>query len=292
VALAMVNAFFLVRIFIIQHDCGHQSFLKSKQLNNTIGFVCSFFTSIPYKYWAKLHNHHHGHSGQLEEEHRDIGDLPFYTVEEYQQLSNWNKFWYRVLRMPIIMFGFVPFYYLTFMNRVPLVKMKGWKNHRRTQLINNVLMIGLYVLLAYVLGWQRFLIVQFSVLTMFGIIAFWFFYVQHQHEDGYRRWKENWDFLVSSIRGSTYYNLPRLMHWLTGNIGYHHIHHLSSQIPNYNLPKCAKENPILNKYVTKLTFMQSLRTIHNKLWDEKSQRMISFSEYNRMQQNGLLEQRA
>lgn len=281
-ALALVNAFFLVRIFIIQHDCGHQSFFGSKKWNNFIGWICSFFTSIPFKYWAKLHNHHHGHSGILDHEHRDIGDLPFLTVNEYQQLNLWNKLKYRALRMPVILFGIAPVFYLTFSNRVPLVHFKNWKKHRRFQLLNNILLVGAYVLLGYLLGWQRFLLIQATIIFLFGIVAFWFFYVQHQHEDGYKRWKGNWDFLVSSIKGSTYYKLPKLFHWLTGNIGYHHIHHLSSQIPNYNLARCSEENPILNKYVTTLTFVESLKCINHKLWDEQSQRMISFREYDRM----------
>ena len=132
------------------------------------------------------------------------------------------------------------------------------------------------------LGWKEVLMVQGPVLLIFGSIAFWFFYVQHQHEDNYKEWKNKWDHLLASIRGSTYYKLPRLFQWLTGNIGFHHIHHLNSRIPNYHLEKCAKENPLLNKYATTLTFWQSLKCINHKLWDRHTQRMISFKEYRNM----------
>jgi len=276
--LAIVNAFFLVRIFIIQHDCGHQSFMRSKKWNNFIGTICSFFSSIPYRYWAKVHNHHHGHSGQLEMEHRDIGDIRFLTVAEYEVLPKWRKLTYRIFRNPIVLFGFAPFIYLTISNRYPFFKLKGWGKVRMSQFRNNLLLVSLYGLLIYFLGW-KVLIIQLPIIFIFSIIAFWFFYVQHQHEETYKEWMKNWDFLMASLRGATYYKLPKLFHWLTGNIGYHHIHHLSSLIPNYNLAKCYRENPILNKYVTSITFSESLKCIHNNLWDQKMEKMISFKEY-------------
>ncbi len=277
IGLGLINAFFLVRIFIIQHDCGHQSFLKSKKLNNIIGTICSMFSFMPYRYWAKTHNFHHGHSGQLEV--ADIGDIPTLTVEEYRSRNWWGRFRYRVWRMPIVTFIIAPLFYFIISCRFPTF---GFNNFRKTalmQLKDNFWIALAYVILGFLLGWKYFLIVQFIVLFGFGIIAFWFFYVQHQHEFSYKQWKENWDYVVSAIRGSTYYKLPRLFQWLTGNIGIHHIHHLSSKIPNYNLEKCMKENQILSKYVTKVTFRESLKMIYNKLWDEERQKMISFTEF-------------
>ena len=279
--LACINAFFLVRIFIIQHDCGHQSFLGSKKWNNAVGFVCSFFSAIPYKYWAKVHNHHHGHSGQLEMQHRDIGDVKFLTVEEYTQLPSWRKLSYRIFRLPIFLFGIAPFVYMTISNRYPFFNLKGWRTIRISQVINNISLVAIYVSLCLFLGWKQFLMIQIPIVFIFSSIAFWFFYVQHQHEETYKEWQQNWDFLLSSLRGATYYKLPKLFQWLTGNIGFHHIHHLSSLIPNYKLEKCYRENPILNKYVTTVTFKESLKCIHNKLWDQKTQKMISFKEYKR-----------
>jgi len=133
--------------------------------------------------------------------------------------------------------------------------------------------------LAIVLGWRQFLLVHLSILFFFGVIAFWFFYIQHQHEENYKEWKGKWDHLLASIRGSTYYKLPRVFQWMSGNIGFHHIHHLNSKIPNYHLAACARENPALNEFVNTLTFGQSLKCINHKLWDSEEQRMISFREF-------------
>lgn len=278
-ALAIVNAFFLVRIFIIQHDCGHYSFFKKRKVNDAIGFVCSFFSTIPYTYWARVHSYHHGHTGQLE--HRDIGDIDFLTVEEYRELSKWGRFKYRLFRNPIVLFMIVPVIYLGVMLRVQGISFEGWKKVHIKQHVNNALIAVVYIALGFLVGWKTFLIVQGSTIFFFGIIAFWFFYVQHQHEHTYMQWTKNWDYLTAAIKGATFYKLPRLLHFLTGNIGYHHIHHLSSRIPNYNLRKCAKENPVLQRYVTKISFFQSLPMMFNKLWDEEKQRMISFREFYR-----------
>ena len=283
--LAIVNAFFLVRLFIIQHDCGHQSFFGSRKWNNRLGFICSFFTSIPYKYWSRAHTYHHGHVGQLE--HRNVGDINVLTVEEFRKKSPFIKFLYRIFRHPIFLFTFVPVIYLSISNRYPFFRFKGWRNTRKSQILNNILLLAVYVGLAWILGLKAFLMVHIPIVVIFGIIAFWFFYVQHQHEHTYYQWKENWDYLLANLKGSTYYKLPKLFQWLTGNIGFHHIHHLSSKIPNYALEKCAKENPILQKYAPILTFKESLKTIFNNLWDEENQKMISFREYYQMERVGV-----
>lgn len=280
--LGVVNAFFLVRIFIIQHDCGHFSFTKSRKANEAIGWVCSYFSTIPYNYWARVHSYHHGHTGQLE--HRDIGDIDFLTVDEFRNTSKWGKFKYRLFRNPLVIFGVVPMIYLGVMVRLSKITFPGWKKVHIKQHINNITLVAIYVGLGWALGWQKFLIVQGSIVFFFGVIAFWFFYVQHQHEDTYMRWTKQWDYLLAAIRGATFYKLPRFMHFLTGNIGFHHIHHLSSRIPNYNLRRCAEENPILQKYVTSVTFLESLPMMFNKLWDEETARMITFKEYYRREQ--------
>lgn len=289
IGLGFINAFFMVRIFIIQHDCGHQSFFKSRKWNNLVGTVCSFFSTIPFKYWASIHNFHHAHTGQLE--HRDIGDIDFLTVNEYKALSKWKRFKYRLFRNPLVLFGFVPVFYLAISNRFPLIKkdrLKGFsfkkiKKDRLAQLFNNLGMLALYITLGFLLGWKQFLFIQLTTVFIFMIIAFWFFYVQHQHEETYMRWQDNWDYVLAAVKGATYYKLPKMFQWLTGNIGFHHIHHLSAGIPNYNLSKCAKENPILQQFVTVMTFKESLSLMFHKLWDEETQRMISFREYRRLQ---------
>ncbi|MGK0388512.1 MAG: omega-6 fatty acid desaturase (delta-12 desaturase) [Maribacter sp.] len=287
--LAVINGFFLVRIFIIQHDCGHQSFFKSRKWNNLVGTVCSFFSTIPFKYWASVHNFHHAHTGQLE--HRDIGDIDFLTVNEYRELSKWGRFKYRLFRNPFILFGLVPVIYLSISNRFPTIRSKSLKGFsikkinkdRLLQLFNNLALLGIYVGLGFALGWSHFFLIQLPIVLTFMIIAFWFFYVQHQHEETYMHWQENWDYVMAAIKGASYYKLPKIFQWLTGNIGLHHIHHLSAGIPNYNLVKCAKDNPILQQFVTVITFKESLTLMFHKLWDEESQRMISFGEYKRME---------
>lgn len=286
--LGLVNSFFLVRIFIIQHDCGHQSYFRSKSLNTIVGTICSLFSSLPFRYWARVHNHHHGHTGQLEE--RDIGDINFLTIKEYSTLSNFGKFKYRLLRIPIVTFFIAPFYYFTVANRLTLFfrNQPWWIKVKNSQIRNNLLIVCIYGVLGWLLGWQKFLFIQLFTIFAFSIIAFWFFYVQHQHEDGYQRWKKDWSFLLSSIRGASYYKLPKTWQWLTGNIGIHHIHHLSSLIPNYNLEQCMKENPILSKYAVKITFLESLLTVKNKLWSEDLQKMVSWTEYRQLRQLGVV----
>ena len=281
IGIGLINAFFLVRIFIIQHDCGHQSFFKSRKLNNVIGTICSVFSFMPYKYWAKTHNYHHGHSGQLEV--REVGDIPMLTVAEYRERSWFGKLRYRIWRMPIITFVIAPVYYFIVSTRIPIFKFNNWKHTAWTQIKDNIWIALGYVALGFLLGWVKFLVIQLMLVFFFGIIAFWFFYVQHQHEMAYKEWKENWDFVLSAVKGATYYKLPKMWQWLTGNIGIHHIHHLSSLIPNYNLEKCMKENKILTKYVTVVSFWDSLKMINNKLWDESQKRMISFSEFARLE---------
>ena len=281
IGLGLINAFFLVRIFIIQHDCGHQSFFKSKRLNNIVGAICSIFSFMPYRYWAKTHNYHHGHSGQLEV--RDIGDIPMLTVNEFRKKNWWGKLRYRIWRMPIVTFGFAPIFYLGLFVHVPLISYKNFWKTSYILIKDNIVIAAAYVLCGWLLGWKYFFLIQFTLVFIFGVIAFWFFYVQHQHEFSYKQWKENWDYLLSAIKGSTYYKLPKIWQWLTGNIGIHHIHHLSSRIPNYNLEKCLKENQILTKYVTTINFRQSLKLIKNKLWDEDKQKMISFTEFYQME---------
>lgn len=282
-ALAILNAFFLVRIFIIQHDCGHQAFFGSKKANNAVGLICSFFSTMPFKYWARSHAFHHSHCGQLEMGVRDIGDVHVKTVEEYRALSPFKRFGYRVYRSMPVMLVFGPIYYTGVLMRFPIINKEGWKKTRLSQVFNNVYMYLVWALLAAVLGWKEFFMVQVPIIFLFFVIAVWFFYVQHQHEDTYKQWKENWEYLLAAIKGSTYYKLPKVFQWLTGNIGFHHIHHLSSKIPNYNLEKCAKENPIINKYTTTLTFTKSLKTMFNHLWDEQQQKMISFREFYRLE---------
>jgi len=278
-ALAILNGFILGRIFIIQHDCGHSSFTRSRKANDIIGTICSICTLIPYKYWAKNHSFHHAHNGQLE--FSDIGDIECLSTEDYAKLSLGKRIWYRIYRNPLYLFTIGGFIYVVVYNRFAFLKTEYFQKVKNTVLISNLLFIALYALFAYLLGPTRFLVVQFVNLLFFGTYALWFFYIQHQYEDIYKSGKENWNYVIAAMKGSTYYKLPRVLHWLTGNIGYHHIHHLSPAIPNYNLPKCHNENPIFEKHTNTITFWQSLKTVQANLWDAQKQKMISFSEYKR-----------
>lgn len=275
--LGMVNAFFLVRIFIIQHDCGHRSFLKNGKARNIIGFCCSLFSMIPYKYWAKSHHTHHSHNGMLEL--RDIGDINTLTVDEYRNLSKWGKRKYRLYRSPIVMFFFGPIYYILIHNRLPLIDLPSFKKVKKTLIFNNLALISLFVVLIVCLNWWKFLLTHATVMIIFAVIAIWFFYVQHQHEEAYKEWRDKWDYVTSALRGSSYYKVPRVFNWLTGNIGIHHVHHLNPAIPNYNLKQCIQENPWLNKFTTVIGFWDSLKLASNKLWDEQTHRMITFKEF-------------
>ena len=282
IGLAVVNAFFLVRIFIIQHDCGHQSFTASRKANNLIGALCSLLTFIPYKYWAKNHNYHHGHNGILDK-NRAIGDINTLTVNEFRSLSPFEQFKYRLVRSAPVLFLIGPLFYIFYNNRFPIIRLKGWEVANRALLWNNFFLISLHATLIYFLGWEAFTLVHFPIIVAFGTIAIWFFYVQHQHEYTYKAWKDQWNYLQASIQGSSYYKLPRLFHWLSGNIGYHHIHHLNALVPNYELARCHHENPIFDQVANTLTFWQSLHCIYNKLWDEDKEKMIGWREYSNMQ---------
>jgi acyl-lipid omega-6 desaturase (Delta-12 desaturase) len=279
--LGLVNSFFLVRIFIIQHDCGHQSFMKSRKLNDAIGFVCSALSLIPYKYWAKSHNFHHGHNGRLEEDIRDIGDMPLLTVEEYRQLSPIKRLGYRLFRMPLILLSFGSVYYIFIHNRFSFIKQRGFEIAKKSLIWSNLFMVAVYVGCAFLFG-SAFFKIQLPIVMFFSVKAFYAFYIQHQHEHAHKKWKNEWNHALAAIKGSTYWKLPRVFQWLTGNIGIHHIHHLSSLIPNYNLQRCKDENPIFQEHVTIVSFTGSMRYFLNKLWDEQQERMITFREYRQL----------
>jgi omega-6 fatty acid desaturase (delta-12 desaturase) len=186
------------------------------------------------------------------------------------------------------MFVLGPIYYVVIHNRFSGIDMDIFKNEKRRLWLNNGVLASLFVTLGYYLGWAKFLVTHFSIIIFFSVIAIWFFYVQHQHEEAYKQWKDKWNYLTAAIRGSTYYKIPKVFNWLTGNIGIHHIHHLNPAIPNYNLQKALAENPWINQYVTTITFFSSLKLATYKLWDESQQRMITFKEYYHRERLGLI----
>jgi omega-6 fatty acid desaturase (delta-12 desaturase) len=281
VLIGLFNGLALGRIFIIQHDCGHKSFTAKQWLNDTIGTICSFLTIIPYKYWAKSHDFHHAHNGQLETS--DIGDFECLTTEQYAALNWKKKLRYRVYRSPMYILTLGGPMYVTIFNRFRFLKSEYFEKVKNNVTVNNILFFVIYIILGWLMGWKNFFAVQFINIAFFGILALWFFYVQHQYAEVYKEGKENWNYLLSAIRGSTFYKLPSFLHFMTGNIGYHHIHHLSPSIPFYNLRKCSIENPVFQKYCVPITLTESFKTIFANLWDDDAKRMISFSDFKKKQ---------
>jgi acyl-lipid omega-6 desaturase (Delta-12 desaturase) len=230
-----------------------------------------------------VHHYHHTHTGQLEE--RDIGDLYFMTVAEYSRARPLQRFGYRVFRHPFVLFGVVPIVYFLWNNRWPflLTGKVGDRPLQWSQIINNLLIVLVYGCGVVLLGW-RFLWIQGLTLAFFSIIALWFFYVQHAHEKTYQRWRERgeWSFTSAALYGASRYALHPLFHWLTGYIGYHHLHHLNPAIPSYQLAAADRATiPEISHIVQSLTFWESLACLRNHLWDEAGGRYISFAEFGR-----------
>lgn len=281
---ALVNAFFLVRIFIIQHDCGHQSFFASHTANNRIGSICSFLTFIPYSYRAAGHQFHHNHANKLRE-FRDIGDIYTMTVEEFTQASRRKKAVYIAFRSPIVMFFLVPIRYILINNRLPLAGLPNIKTLKPWLITNNLITLLVYGTVWY-LFWPYILLhVQLPLLIIFGVIAIWFFYIQHQHEWWYKAFQDKREYVRAAVQWSTFYDLPGRIHRLTWNIGYHHIHHLNSAIPSYELARCYTKETLFQQTAQKVGFLQSIRFTRSHLWDEQQQKMISFWSYWRTQKN-------
>ncbi len=277
--LALPAAGFVIRLFIIQHDCGHRSFFNSRKANDVTGFLLSIFTLTPYHYWKKSHSIHHASVGNLEQ--RGIGDIYTMTVDEYSRLSSWGKLKYRIYRNPFTLFVVLPYFLFTVVYRFPSYRQKDLKPFHKSVYLTDLL-IGLFAAgIIWFIGWQEFLMIQIPVYFISSTTGMWIFYVQHQFEDTYWNSSDEWDYTQAAINGSSYYKLPKVLQWFTGNIGFHHIHHLSPKIPNYRLEKCHKENPEFQKAKI-LTLRSSLRSILLNLWDEKRKKLISFYRFKRL----------
>jgi omega-6 fatty acid desaturase (delta-12 desaturase) len=271
--LAVPASFFFVRLFIIQHDCGHGSFFPSRRANNLLGAMLGVVTLFPYGYWKKTHAIHHATSGNLDD--REFGDIVTLTVSEYRALSPFGRLRYRLYRNPLVMLGVGPFYQFVIKHRFPFDIPFAWKREWRSVLGTNVALAAVVTALGVTVGWKTFALVQAPIIVIAGAIGVWLFYVQHQFEDTYWEHDEAWDFYRAGAHGSSFYDLGRVGHWLTGNIGYHHIHHLASQIPNYRLAACFRDNPEMQR-VTRLTVRDSLRCARLTLWDEERRTMVPF----------------
>ncbi len=261
----------LVRIFIFFHDCCHGSFFPSRRANKLVGYITGMLTFTPFDEWRRLHNIHHATSGDLDR--RGIGDIWTMTVKEYRNAGAGKRFLYRLARNPIIMLGLGPVFLFLYSNRFAHPDSK--KEEKRSVLLTNIILLLYIIGLSWLIGLKVFLMIQLPILLIAGAIGIWLFYVQHQFEDAYWTNNEEWDLMQSALNGSSFYKLPAVLQWVTGNIGYHHIHHLRPRIPNYNLQSC-NENIAALKQVPPLTLGRSLRSVGLHLWDEEKQKLVGF----------------
>jgi len=275
VLLGIPAALFIIRMFIIQHDCGHGSFFNSRTANNTVGTICSIFTFIPYYYWRRQHAIHHATNGLLEQ--RGQGDVDVLTVREYLALPTWKRFKYRVIRNPYVFMFIGPIFFLLVSNRFAFDKKKTTTRERANVYITNVALGLLLVTLTVVMGFEQMAITVFPTLWLASALGIWLFYVQHQFEQTYWEHTKEWDYVEAAMKGSSYLKLPRWLQWFTGDIGLHHIHHLAPLIPNYKLETSFNENKELQE-VTTLTFWEAVKTLNLCAWDEEEHRLISFKE--------------
>ena len=272
-ALAIPTAGFMVRLFIIFHDCGHGSFFKSQRANSIVGIITGILTFTPYYHWRYEHAVHHATSGDLDR--RGVGDVWTLTVQEYQKSSPWKRFMYRIYRNPVIMFGIGPLYMFLISHRFASRDVKNRERH--SVYWTNLALLAIAVLMSLTIGLKAFLLIQLPILIIAGSAGVWLFYVQHQFEGVYWERHEKWDFVTSALQGSSFYKLPKVIQWFSGNIGFHHIHHLSSRIPNYFLEKCHNENVVPQK-VKPVTLRSSLKSLRFRLWDEEQGKLIGFHE--------------
>jgi omega-6 fatty acid desaturase (delta-12 desaturase) len=269
--LALVASGFLIRIFIIFHDCGHRSFFKSKWANTTIGIIMGILAFTPYHKWHNQHRIHHATSGNLDK--RGVGDVWTLTVEEYTKSSRWNRFIYRTFRNPFVMFTLGPVLVVMVQNRITNKKLT--RSEKRNIYFTNLMVLCIAVSLSLLIGLKAYLLIQVPVILISHSLGIWLFYIQHQFDDVYWERENKWDYKISAIKGSSFLKLPPVLQWFTGNIGFHHVHHLSSRIPNYYLEKCHDENAIF-KNVRPIVFFSTFKTLTLSLWDEATRRMVSF----------------
>ena len=273
--LAVPTVGFMVRLFIIQHDCGHGSFLPRQGIRNVIGFVIGVLHMTPYDYWRRSHAIHHATSGNLDR--REMGDISTLTVKEYLARSPWGRLRYRLYRHTLVLFGIGPVYIFVLKHRLPLDLPLSWKREWLSVLWTNLAIAAVVSSLVWTIGIGAFLKVQLPITLLSGSLGVWLFYMQHQYEDTYWRRQDSWDYHEASIKGSSYYDLPKILHWFTGNIGVHHVHHLCSRIPNYRLHECMREVEYLQD-VTRLTITESFRCVRLTLWDEDTRQLVRFRD--------------
>jgi omega-6 fatty acid desaturase (delta-12 desaturase) len=271
-AIAIPAAGFLVRTFILFHDCTHGSLLRSKRANAWLGTVLGLFVYAPFLRWRHDHAIHHATSGDLDR--RGGGDVHTLTVSEYQALAPRARLTYRLFRNPLVMFGIGPIAALLIGPRI--VARDARPRMKRSVVGTNIALAVLVAGLCLLVGWEQFLLVQVPTVMLAGSAGIWLFYVQHQFEDAYWQESEVWSYADAALRGSSYLKLPKVLQFFSGNIGLHHVHHLNARIPNYNLQRAHDENEIFHGVPT-LSFMDGMRSTRLKLYDERTGRMVGFA---------------
>jgi omega-6 fatty acid desaturase (delta-12 desaturase) len=272
---AVPAAAFLVRLFMIQHDCGHGSFFRYRLANDWVGRFLSVLTLTPYDDWRRAHAFHHANSGHLER--RGVGDIDTLTVREFQALSVWAQLRYRLYRHPLVMFGLGAAYQFLLRHRLPIGSIHGGWHAWTSAMATNLAIAVTATALIWFIGIGPFLLVHLPIALLAGSVGIWLFYVQHQFEETFWARGCEWNFHEASLRGSSHYDLPGVLRWFTANIGVHHVHHLCSRIPYYRLPQTLRDNPDLRR-VSRLTLFQSFGCVRLVLWDESRRRLVSFND--------------
>lgn len=271
--IAVIASGFVIRTFIIFHDCTHGSFFKNKKMNDIVGTATGVLTLFAYEKWKREHSIHHATSSNLDK--RGVGDIWVMTIDEYVEASKWQRFAYRLYRNPLVMFGFGPLYLVLISSRFN--RKDARKKERNNTYLTNVILVALYTGMILLVGWQAFLIVQGSIMFIAGALGIWLFYIQHTFEDSYFEEESDWDYVKAAVDGSSYYKLPRVLQWATGNIGFHHVHHLAPRVPNYNLELAHDKTPPLHQATT-ITIKASLESIRFRLYDPERKKFVAFKE--------------
>ncbi|MEM8973125.1 MAG: fatty acid desaturase [Pseudomonadota bacterium] len=272
-ALAIPASGFLVRLFLIQHDCGHGSFFRRQATNNWIGRIIGVVTLTPYDVWRRSHAIHHATTGNLDL--RGMGDFHTLTVDEYQALSRYDRLIYRLYRHPLIFLGLGPSYVFLLQNRLPLGFMTAGWSYWLSAILTNVGIVGFAAIMILSVGFTPFIAVHLPIVILASTIGVWLFYIQHQFEDAHWERQADWNVHDAGLQGSSYYQLPLILQWLTANIGMHHVHHLCSRIPFYRLPEVVRDHPEISADVKCITLLESLQYARLQLWDERQKKLVS-----------------
>lgn len=269
--LAILAGGFMVRLFIIFHDCGHGSFFKSRKANDVFGIITGILTLTPYYHWRWEHALHHSTSSDLDR--RGTGDIWTLTVQEYLESSRGQRFAYRLARNPVVLFVLAPLFLFLVKHRFP--KPDAARRERYSVYWTDLAVLVMAVALGWAFGFKAYLLIQLTVMMVAGSAGLWLFYVQHQFEGVYWERRDEWDYTAAALKGSSFYKLPRILQWFSGNIGFHHLHHLSPRIPNYHLEKCHEADPVFQS-VPPVTLFASFKSLSFRLWDEQRRRLVGY----------------